>query len=255
MARPHRHPFLPAIHLAGHPRVGRTRQWLPLHADVLPIFSRSRGNPRRPPRKLDGHQTHRPLQSLAPRGTRSCAGEIGGRVNDIIVKVPSTPWSAGACSRFGGEVSLLAAVRSGSPHGQVFLFEIWIGSPTRVHRHDSFAGLSDAEVFGLIDREIYTGEVSESGPGYAACDFLTNTGEMFDGTKTFIIFRPPDRIHILFRLRDGTFGSASCSVPIFRRVVDDYVSWFEEQVCMTAPPFFPINPFDLNEKVPDNRNV
>lgn len=121
--------------------------------------------------------------------------------------------------------------------------------------HDSFAGLSDAEVFGLIDREIYTGEVSESGPGYAACDFLTNTGEMFDGTKTFIIFRPPDRIHILFRLRDGTFGSASCSVPTFRRVADVYVHWFEEQVRMTAPPFFPINPFDLNEKVPDNQNA
>jgi hypothetical protein len=119
---------------------------------------------------------------------------------------------------------------------------------------DSFAGLSDAEVFALIDREIYTDEASESGPSYAACDFLTNTGEMFDGTKTFIIFRPPDRIHILFRLRDDTFGSASCSVQTFRRVADAYVSWFEEQVRTTAPPFFPINPFDLNEKVPDDRN-
>jgi hypothetical protein len=119
---------------------------------------------------------------------------------------------------------------------------------------DSFAGLSDAEVFACIDREIYTDEAPESGPRCRAYDFLTNTGEMFDGTKTFIIFRPPDRVHILFRLRDDTFGSASCSVPTFRRVAEAYASWFEEQVRTTAPPFFPINPFDLNEKVPDDRN-
>jgi hypothetical protein len=117
---------------------------------------------------------------------------------------------------------------------------------------DSFLGLSDAEVFALIDREIYMGESPESGPSYAACDFLTSTGEMYDGTKTFIIFRPPDRIHILFRLRDDAFGSPSCSVPTFRGVADDYVSWFKEQVRTTAPPFFPINPFDLNETVPDD---
>jgi hypothetical protein len=113
----------------------------------------------------------------------------------------------------------------------------------------SFASLSDAEVFALIDREIYAGEAQEGRPSYAACDFLTNTGEMFDGTKTFIIFRPPDRLHILFQLRDDTFGSSSCGVPTFRRAAGAYVRWFEEQVRMTAPPFFPINPFDPNEEV------
>jgi len=118
----------------------------------------------------------------------------------------------------------------------------------------SFAGLSDAEMFALIDREIYVGEASKSGPSYAACDFLTNTGEMFDGTKTFIIFRPPDRLHILFRLRDDTVGSASWSVPTFRRVADAYVRWFEKQVSTTPPEFFPVNPFDPNEKVPDDQN-
>jgi hypothetical protein len=119
--------------------------------------------------------------------------------------------------------------------------------------NDSFAGLSDAEVFALIDREIYTGEGLASGPSYTACDFLTNAGEMFDGTKTFIIFRSPARLQILFRLRDDMFGTVSCSVPTFLRVADAYVRWFEEQVRTTAPPFFPINPFDLNEKVPDDQ--
>ena len=118
----------------------------------------------------------------------------------------------------------------------------------------SFSALSDEEVFALIDREIYAGEASESKPSYAACDFLTNAGEMFDGTKTFIIFRPPDRVHIFFRLGDDSFGSGSCSVQTYRGVADAYASWFEEQVRATAPPFFPINPFDLNEKVPDDWN-
>ncbi len=118
----------------------------------------------------------------------------------------------------------------------------------------SFAALSGAEVFAFIDSKIYTGEASESGPSYAACDFLTNTGEMFDGTMIFIIFRAPDRVHILFRLRDDTVGSASCSVPNFRRVADAYIGWFDEQVRKTAVHFFPINPFDLDEKVPEERN-
>ncbi|MFN0080472.1 MAG: hypothetical protein ACKVY0_28735 [Prosthecobacter sp.] len=116
----------------------------------------------------------------------------------------------------------------------------------------SFAGLSDAEVFGLIDRELYTGEASASVPSYASFDFLTNTGEIFDGTKTFIVCQPPGYVHIMFRLRDDTLGSASCSVQSFRSVADAYVRWFDEQVLATAPPFSPINPFDPNETVPDN---
>jgi hypothetical protein len=120
---------------------------------------------------------------------------------------------------------------------------------------DSFAGVSDSEVFGLIDRGIYTGERSEDGPSYAACDFLTNTGEMFDGSKTFIIFRPPDRVHILYRLGENSVGSGSCSDQTFRAVAEAYVGWFEEQVRTTAPPFFPINPFDLSERVVDDRNT
>lgn len=119
---------------------------------------------------------------------------------------------------------------------------------------DRFADLSDSEVFELIDREIYKGGRTEDGRSHAACGFLTNTGEMFDGVKTFVIFRPPDRVHILYRLGDDSFGSGSCSVQTFRRVADAYVGWFEEQVRTTAPPYFPINPFDLNEKVSNDRN-
>ncbi|GAA5131585.1 hypothetical protein GCM10023212_43050 [Luteolibacter yonseiensis] len=116
---------------------------------------------------------------------------------------------------------------------------------------ESLASLSDTAIFTLIDKELYEGAAPGHRTGHTTRDFLTNTGEMFDGAKTFVVFRPPDRLHILFRLQDDTFGSASCNIQTFRNVADAYVGWFEEQVRTTAPPYFPINPFDLDEKVPD----
>ncbi len=116
---------------------------------------------------------------------------------------------------------------------------------------ESFDGLSDVEIFALIDTR-YTGEPCEE--DYSPCDFLTNSGEQFDDAKTFIVCRPDGHVHILYQLRDGTIGSASCSASSFREVAEAFVCWFDEQVCTTAPPFFPINPFDLNERVPDNQN-
>ena len=110
---------------------------------------------------------------------------------------------------------------------------------------EAFVGVSDAEVFGLIDRA----------QSWEPFDFLTNTGEMFNGTKTFIVCRPDGRVQILYWLRNDTFGSGSCSTQSFRIVAAAFVSWFDEQVRTTAPPFFPINPFDLNEKVPDNQDA
>src|SRR5688572_26437867 len=66
---------------------------------------------------------------------------------------------------------------------------------------ESFDGLSDVEIFALIDTH-YTGEPCEE--SYTPCDFLTNTGEQFDDAKTFIVCRPGGRVHILYQLRDGT---------------------------------------------------
>lgn len=124
------------------------------------------------------------------------------------------------------------------------------------HQWDEcFDGLSNAEVFRLINNEIYTDEPpSELGRGFSSHDFLTNTAEMFDRTKTFIFCSPDGQVHILYELyelRGDTFGSGCCSVQSFRSVAESYIRWFDEQVRNTAPPYFPINPFNLNEKVPD----
>lgn len=119
---------------------------------------------------------------------------------------------------------------------------------------ESFAGLSDAEIFAALDRALYLADESDWGR-YGRFDFLTSNGEQFDDSKTFIVCRPDGRVHILYhRFRDDIFGSGSCSFQTFREVADSFVRWFDEQVRTTSPPFFPINPFDPNETVPDNWN-
>jgi len=97
--------------------------------------------------------------------------------------------------------------------------------------HEAFNGLSDAEIFDIIDRALYTGEPDESRWEYLPFDFLNNTGEMFDTCKTFIVRRSGRLVHILYQqFRDDTRGSASCSVDSFQRVAANFVRWFNAQV-------------------------
>jgi hypothetical protein len=117
----------------------------------------------------------------------------------------------------------------------------------------SFLGLSDAEIFFALEQALYLSNPSDW-ERFGRFDFLTNTGEQFDGFKTYLVCRPGGRVHILYdRFKDDGIGSASCSAMTFRRVASSYVDWFDEQVRNTVPPFFPINPFDLSETVPDIR--
>jgi hypothetical protein len=118
---------------------------------------------------------------------------------------------------------------------------------------EAFAGLSDSEIFSLIDRELYIGEPSDTGRSFSGFDFLTNSGEMFDGTKTFI-FATSGHVHILCQFRDDIFRSGACDIQAFRSTAQAYVGWFDEQVRRVAPPFFSINPFDPNERFPENPN-
>jgi hypothetical protein len=107
---------------------------------------------------------------------------------------------------------------------------------------ESFDELSDAQIYGLIDRARYTGEPSDREVDYSPFDFLRNTGEQFDDAKTFIVCRPGGHVHILYQIRDGIIGSASCSASSFRKVAEAFVSWFDKQVRTTAPPYFPVRP-------------
>ncbi len=95
---------------------------------------------------------------------------------------------------------------------------------------ESFSGLSDAEIFELLDRELYADEPSENSRRYQRFNFLTNTGKMFAQWKTFIVCAPTGRVHILCQVRDGTSASGSCDVRTFQAVAEAYVRWFDEHV-------------------------
>lgn len=119
---------------------------------------------------------------------------------------------------------------------------------------ESFADLSDAEIYAAVEHDHRVADKSDW-ERFGRFYFLTFAGEPFDGFNIMIVCRPDKRVHIPYRLPDRTFGSASCSVESFRSAAESFVLWFDEQVRTVGPPFFPINPFDLNETVPDSRDV
>lgn len=102
---------------------------------------------------------------------------------------------------------------------------------------DSFAGLSDALIFAVIDDALYISSESRW-QRYGKFDFLTNTGEQFDDHKTFIVCSPDRQVHILWQSREGSFGSGVCSSATFRDVAKAFVVWFDGQV---GPPRQPPN--------------
>ncbi|MDB6023133.1 MAG: hypothetical protein JWQ04_2990 [Pedosphaera sp.] len=122
---------------------------------------------------------------------------------------------------------------------------------------ESFAGLPDAELFGSLLHALYEDhgqsleEMKADWKRLGKYVFLTNEGEQFDDFNTIIFCRPGGTVQVLYRNREDAFGSVFCRVESFRNVTESFVRWFDEQVRTIAPPFFPINPFDLNETVPD----
>ena len=116
---------------------------------------------------------------------------------------------------------------------------------------ESFAGLSDAGIFAAVEHDYRVADKPDW-KRFGRFYFLTFAGEPFDHFNIMIVYRPDNRAYILYRLPDKTFGSASCSVESFRHASGSFVLWFDEQVRTVGPPFFPINPFDLNETVPVN---
>ena len=103
-----------------------------------------------------------------------------------------------------------------------------------------FLDLSDAEVFNDLDSALFQDHGQSLEKMKADWNtlgkyvFLTNSGEQFDDSKTFIICRPEGFVRVLYKLRDDKFGSLSCGVMSFRTAAKAFVAWFDEQVQTTV---------------------
>lgn len=101
------------------------------------------------------------------------------------------------------------------------LTELWDGR---------FAEHTGEEIFAWLDAILYSGEIEASKDEVARFDFLTNTGEQFDGFKTFIYCTPDDAVCVLFRDRDDIVRTATCTGIEFRAVAAQLEQWFRTQV-------------------------
>ena len=92
---------------------------------------------------------------------------------------------------------------------------------------EKFSQHSDEEIFSWLDAVLYSGEV-QGEQGLNRFDFLTNTGEQFDDSKTFILRSPDGVVRVLY-FKDQRFGSASCRETTFVSVAARLSQWFKEQ--------------------------
>jgi hypothetical protein len=97
---------------------------------------------------------------------------------------------------------------------------------------DAFQGESDASVWETIDEAIYQDddrsmeEIVADSERYFRYDFLTNGGESFDNSKSFIV-RDGDNVRLLFKGDDAAPDSITVDVSTFCTVVSGFLDWID----------------------------
>jgi hypothetical protein len=97
--------------------------------------------------------------------------------------------------------------------------------------------LGDRDAFDLLDQKLYgddersNDEIASDGKRFWRFDFLTNGGESFDRTKSFII-RLGDNARILFAEYIGSelrFHAGHVNYALFKRRVEEFLNWLESE--------------------------
>lgn len=97
---------------------------------------------------------------------------------------------------------------------------------------DAFQGESDASIWETIDKAIYQGddrsteEIVADSDRYSRYDFLTNGGESFDNSKSFIV-RDGDKVRLLFKIDDAALDSITVDGETFYTVVRGFLDWID----------------------------
>jgi len=96
-----------------------------------------------------------------------------------------------------------------------------------------FMGQSDALVWDIIDRALYLDddrsaeEVVADSDRYSRYDFLTNGGESFNNSRSFIVL-DGDRVRLLFKKNDAPLESMSVEVEYFCTVIRSFLEWIDK---------------------------
>jgi len=96
-----------------------------------------------------------------------------------------------------------------------------------------FQGQNDALVWDIIDKALYLDddrskeEIVADADRYFRYDFLTNGGESFDDSKSFIV-RDGKSVRLLFKKDNEALESISVDVDVFCAVVREFLNWIEK---------------------------
>lgn len=88
-----------------------------------------------------------------------------------------------------------------------------------------FVDHSDVSIFILLDGALYQGTEPNDG-SLDRFDSLTNTGEQFDDSKTFLYCTPAGSVHLLYQLHDQPARSAVCTSHSFTAAASQLREWW-----------------------------
>ena len=108
-----------------------------------------------------------------------------------------------------------------------------------LNRFDSLAepdlsDLNDRETYLFLDRLLYKGDersdeqVHMDAERYGKFDFMTNGGESFDGSKSFLAISE-NQVRIVFSDQESGFASGLVLCRDFQSVVDGFLRWVSKE--------------------------
>ena len=96
-----------------------------------------------------------------------------------------------------------------------------------------FSGLSDFDVYSKLDAAIYaddartTAQVAADSKKYFKFDFLTNGGESFDNSKSFIVVDGGFVRVLFYSFSVDRFFSHSVSIFEFKTCINQFLAWYD----------------------------
>jgi len=94
--------------------------------------------------------------------------------------------------------------------------------------------LDDCDAFAFLDQKLYlddertSAQINDDARRFARFHFLTNSGESFDHTKSFVV-RSGDRVRVLFRDDHDKFHAGDVNYDVFKWVVESFFHWIDSE--------------------------